>query len=795
MAAVLHPGSATPAASPSDSARAADPAGFFTHHGVWAPGVKLFRQVGFRFKAAIISVCFLVPLLLVGGAWFSGVNADIGFAQKEREGVAFAREVMPLQALLVRQRALAAQQTALGQAPAELAAVQGEVARQLKAVEAAQAASGDAFATAKALATLKQTLAALPAGGELEAVMAAHNTAVAAAVDLVTQATDGSNLTLDPVIDTYYLMDGALLRIPALLDRLGRLSALGGAIAGGAQTSSKAHDAMVRSEFSAEMLTSQVDDALRKVDGVHPGTLAALRVGELDAALKAFRLEAQAMNNAAKITANGAKVSDDVVALQRAMLERLDVLLGERVATLRGRGIAMGVAVALFVAVAGYLFYSFYLVMDGGLKETRRHLRAMTDGDLTTSPDPWGRDEAAQLMVALRAMQDSLRTIVTEVRTGSDQILHSSSEIASGAMDLSARTEKTAANLEETVASMEEISGTVKSTADNANAAVTIARDNATAATEGGRTMAQVVQTMGGIGDSSRRIGEIIGVIDGIAFQTNILALNAAVEAARAGDAGRGFAVVASEVRALAQRSGAAAREIKALITTSVEQVQAGTAVVGQAREAIDRVVDSAQRVGGLIDEIATAAREQALGVEQVGAAATELDQTTQANAALVEQTAAAAQALREQAAQLAQRVSRFRLPDGNAPAAAPAAAAAVADFDLDKAVDAHRAWKVKLRSAIAQREQLDADAICRDDRCPLGQWLHGPGGTRWGARPAFVALLDEHAEFHRAAGEVAATINRGAYDQAERLLGSGSHFAEASNRTVTAILRVKRDL
>ncbi len=685
MAAILRPGTATPVASPSDTDRgSSDAAGFFAHHGVWAPGVKLFRQLGFRAKALIVTAVLVLPLLLVLGLQMrAAYDADFqAHADAVREHVQIAHGVLVW---------------AHGQEQAGRMSREQAQALAREAIAQLRYADGDYFW----INDMTPRMVMHPVKPEL----------------------DGRDLAdfKDP---------NGLALFKAFVETVRRDQA-----------------GFVAYQWPKPG-SQQPVDKVSYVMGFEPWGW---------------------------IVGSGVYV-DDVVS------------------DFAARAWTVGAVIVVALLLGGYLFYSFYLVMEGGLKETKRHLRAMTEGDLTTSPDPWGRDEAAQLMIALREMQDALRTIVTDVRTGSDQILHSSSEIASGAMDLSARTEKTAANLEETVASMEEISGTVKSTADNANAAVAIARDNAAAAAEGGRTMAQVVQTMDGIGESSKRIGEIIGVIDGIAFQTNILALNAAVEAARAGDAGRGFAVVASEVRALAQRSGAAAREIKALITTSVEQVQAGTAVVGQAREAIERVVESAQRVGGLIDEIATAAREQALGVEQVGAAANELDRTTQANAALVEQTAAAAQALREQAGQLAQRVARFRLPAGAAPAPA-AAPADVADFDFDKAIEAHRAWKVKLRSAIANRERLDADTICRDDRCPLGQWLHGPGGARWGTRPAFTSLLDEHAEFHRAAGEVAATINRGAYDAAERLLGSGSRFAEASNRTVTAILRAKRDL
>jgi methyl-accepting chemotaxis protein len=242
-------------------------------------------------------------------------------------------------------------------------------------------------------------------------------------------------------------------------------------------------------------------------------------------------------------------------------------------------------------------------------------------------------------------------------------VQNSSEEISAATHDLSRRTEQASANLEETSASTEQISSTVKHTADTVDGAMAIVRDNAEAATRGGQVIDQVVQTMDGIRTSSTKIGEIIGVIDGIAFQTNILALNAAVEAARAGDQGRGFAVVATEVRALAGRSSAAAREIKTLITTSISQVEDGSRVVADAGKTMRDVVSNAGRIAGLMGEIATATREQSAGVGQVGAAVHDLDQSTQQNAALVEQTAAATSALTDQARRLAAEVSFFRLP------------------------------------------------------------------------------------------------------------------------------------
>ena len=333
-------------------------------------------------------------------------------------------------------------------------------------------------------------------------------------------------------------------------------------------------------------------------------------------------------------------------------------------ATLRQMAWMSGVVLAS-LTLAGYLFLSFYRVMEGGLNETRRHLRAMTEGDLTTSPSPWGQDEAAQLMLELRNMQESLRRMVSSVRHSSVEIVRSSGEVASGAMDLSARTEQTAANLQQSAASMEQISATVRNSADHTSEAARVAAGNEVLAAEGGQVMADVVKTMESIRQSSARISDIIGTIDGIAFQTNILALNAAVEAARAGEQGRGFAVVAAEVRSLAQRSANAAREIKDLISGSVSQVNAGSAVVDAAGAKMAGIVQASQRVNGLLSEIANGTREQSQGIVQIGQAVNELDRMTQKNAALVEQTAAASSAMKQQASALAAAVDRFRMPEG----------------------------------------------------------------------------------------------------------------------------------
>ncbi|GAB3543059.1 methyl-accepting chemotaxis protein [Noviherbaspirillum agri] len=285
----------------------------------------------------------------------------------------------------------------------------------------------------------------------------------------------------------------------------------------------------------------------------------------------------------------------------------------------------------------------------------------IADGDLTAKIDLKNNDTSS-LLHALKTMSEGITQIISQVRTGTDNIVTASREIATGNQDLSARTEHQASSLEETASSMEELTSTVKQNADNARQANQLAVTASSIAVKGGDVVAQVVQTMGSINDSSKKIVDIISVIDGIAFQTNILALNAAVEAARAGEQGRGFAVVASEVRNLAQRSAAAAKEIKTLIGDSVEKVDAGSKLVTEAGTTMDEIVNSVKRVTDIMAEIMAASQEQSSGIEQVNQAIIQMDQVTQQNAALVEQAAAAAQSLQDEATRLAQEVSRFKL-------------------------------------------------------------------------------------------------------------------------------------
>ncbi|WP_294765184.1 methyl-accepting chemotaxis protein [uncultured Rhodoferax sp.] len=373
---------------------------------------------------------------------------------------------------------------------------------------------------------------------------------------------------------------------------------------------------------------------------------------------------------------------DEVAALVRPLYEQIDPLtstLGTLVdlqlteakaaydrstANYRGTVTLFSVIVALAVGTGIAIGWLLIRAITTPLNQAVDVAREVASGNLTQGIQARGQTETGMLLAALRDMQDSLVSVVSTVRQGSEGVANASSEIAQGNHDLSARTEQQASALEETAASMEELSATVKQNADAAKQANQLAANASSVAQQGGAVVGKVVETMKGIHESSRKIADIIGVIDGIAFQTNILALNAAVEAARAGEQGRGFAVVASEVRALAGRSAEAAKEIKVLIGTSVERVAHGTTLVDQAGSTMSEVVTAIQRVTDIMGEISAASAEQSTGVSQVGEAVTEMDQTTQQNAALVEQMAAAASSLKVLAGEQVQAVSVFKLPE-----------------------------------------------------------------------------------------------------------------------------------
>jgi methyl-accepting chemotaxis protein len=392
----------------------------------------------------------------------------------------------------------------------------------------------------------------------------------------------------------------------------------------------------------------------------------------------------------------------DLVDMQRKAIDDNAAEIEQAAATsLRLQGLLIALLVVLVAVCGATLRSSIVKPLEAAIAVARR----VAKGDLTADIQVNSRDEAGQLLQALREMNGALRSLVSNVIQGTGTIAQASDEIAAGNLELSSRTEQQASSLEETASSMEELTSTVKQTSDNARQANQLAGSASDVAAKGGTVVRQVIDTMGEIAASSNKIVDIIGVIDGIAFQTNILALNAAVEAARAGEQGRGFAVVAAEVRSLAQRSAAAAKEIKGLIDASVSNVKAGSTLVGEAGTTMEEIVDGIRRVADIMGEISAATGEQTLGIEQINEAIGQMDQTTQQNASLVEEAAAASETLQRQAADLADAVRAFKLGDvAPAPANAAARASAPAPAPARKVLPA-------LRSAGAKSEPVLADS------------------------------------------------------------------------------------
>ena len=433
-------------------------------------------------------------------------------------------------------------------------------------------------------------------------------------------------------------------------------------------------------KYEKENLSDEQDKALLatdravllRYDGVRDKVLALSKAGQLDAARDL-------------LMANQPVIKQLVDALEAHL--RYNESLASKgaadgAATIgNARWISSGLALAVTALVAG-MGLLLARRIAASLASAIGVARTIASGDLSARISATSKDEVGQLITAMGEMSGSLVRIVAEVRSGTETINTASGEIAAGNLDLSARTEQQAGSLEETASAMEELTATVRQNADNARQAQQMAVSASDKAAHGGEVMDDVIRTMEAIDSSSSKIADIIGVIDGIAFQTNILALNAAVEAARAGEQGRGFAVVATEVRNLAHRSAAAAKEIKALISDSVAQVGQGGKLVRQAGAAMTEVVDTVRSVTDIVSEISAASVEQSTGIEEINRAITQMDEVTQQNAALVEEAAAASQSLQEQAGNLAAVVSAFTLAPGQAfaaPAAAPRAAHAPA--------------------------------------------------------------------------------------------------------------------
>ncbi|MED5621990.1 methyl-accepting chemotaxis protein [Ideonella sp. BN130291] len=617
----------------------------------------------------------------------------IGAAESERQGVEPARQLMKLVQLTQQHRGLSAGLLG-GNASVAAArdAKKAEVAKAIATLDTRFKAETLPAGMADAWRLAQQDWQALQAAVDDRKLSAAESsTQHAALITRYFKTLDGlldhTGLILDPQADTYYLMSATLIKLPYATEALGQTRARGAGflaegkvepegramLAGLVRSSTDQYEGMSTAfgkVFDANPALKQKLAA--KVNEAKPPIEAALALATKEV-VSAESLQYPAPQYIASFTAT----IDGLFALEEAALQALEDELTERVASLRRTEIVQFGLLALMILGVGALARVVVHSITGPLDRAVLLAEQVAAGDLTGDAEVRGRDEIAKLMTALKAMKDSLHRVVGEVRGNAESVAIASREIAQGNADLSRRTEQQAASLEETASSMEELTSTVKHNADNARGANELARQARELAERGGASVQHVIQTMQGIEASSRKIADIIGVIDGIAFQTNILALNAAVEAARAGEQGRGFAVVASEVRSLAQRSAQAAKEIKTLISASVEQVDTGARVVGEAGGTMEQAVRAIHQVAEAIGQITHASSEQSTGLAQISVTVNHMDELTQQNAALVEQAAAAAEKLDDQAGRLAGLVNTFKL-DAHEPANASTARAAL---------------------------------------------------------------------------------------------------------------------
>ncbi len=507
---------------------------------------------------------------------------------------------------------------------------------------------------------------------------AAHTAQVPRLLKINELVADHFGLNLDPDKDTYQLIQSSFYQLPILTEELGKLRAKGAGLLAKKEASPQdrlqIQAILARVGDRLEQTTSSFDKAAAETPSLQDSVGGAMR----DAASAASSASALATEQIVKPDTLSFSAPDYVAALTAAIdaqfkfssvaTAQINTIIDRKIADARHtRWFTIGAILALLM-LAALLVRAISRSVTEPLHQAIAVAQSVAQGNLVGDFTVGRSDEVGEMLHALKTMNDSLRNIVGNVRDSIDTIGAATRDIASGNADVSARLESQASSLEETASSMEQLTSTVRQNADNAQQANDLVISASSAASKGGDVVAQVVTTMGEINDSARRIVDIISVIDGIAFQTNILALNAAVEAARAGEQGRGFAVVAAEVRNLAQRSAAAAKEIKGLINSSGEKVDAGNKLADQAGLAMVDIVESVKRITGIMTEIATASAEQGAGIEQVNDAVTQMDDMTQQNAALVEQTAAASASLEEQTRSLASAVSIFQLGEAARP-------------------------------------------------------------------------------------------------------------------------------
>ncbi len=739
------------------------------------------QRLSMRAKFLVVALACFAPLVSAISMVVMDHWRSIDVTQRERVGVTYQMDAVMLVDAISRYRSTLQARAANMQAAVPIETARKQVNDLIAALRARMHADSDALGIAAEAGAVESAWSTGSAGDQGQGGIDALTKAAEAAMALVTRVNTQSGLALDSDADAYHMMMFATQYMPRTLERAARLRALGASILVAGDRDGKNYIDAIGSRAVAMGNLAHARAALNGVRAVNPDVAATIDAKGLDALGRylegaARMLDVGAMAGGRDVKEFWALSLEGVTGARAAKeksLEALQSLLAQRESHLqRAMWLIFGFSTfgLLLSLVAMYVFYRN---MNRGLNAVITRVLRLGGGDLQPSHAAHGKDEVAVVLNTMRDSVNALGNVVSAVRTSADSLAVSSKEIAHGNEDLSARGARTAATMEETAASMNTLTETVRSNLDAAREADQLSKTAYQVAAEGGELVTRAVDAIGNISRSSKKIGEIIELIDGIAFQTNILALNAAVEAARAGEQGRGFAVVASEVRALAQRSATASKEIGALINESIATVDRGAGYVNAAGSKMTDIVSAVKQVAHIMETITAQSTTQAAEIEQVANAMRDVDSATQENAALVEQTSASAATLQQLAAELQKVVENFKLSEESG---------RLAGLDFHSAIDAHEQWKTRLEGVIAgtNREQLDPREVARDDRCALGKWLHGPGGECCGKLDVFSKLVRAHAQFHEAAGAVLTSAQHGDRAQARDMIERG-RFPQAS--------------
>ena len=651
--------------------------------GFVAPAIALMARLRFRTKFLLVGGITTLLVVWLGIAQVRQLHERVRMIESERSAVALMASLVEWNKVLIENRRIvittapddASVRQRLKQQAEVIEKVLAGIERQVAAARPLYDMAAETKGLRQGWEELQKKVEALPVDREFAARgFAAHAPEYARLYAFMRDLGNRSRMALDPDLDLFYLGFPLANNTPSTAGIIVRIAAYAtlnvprGEISPKDKVFYEVTQARLEDTFSgvqtmlkqsmavSPVVQARLERDFERLKSTSRDLLGFVRTNFIDAAGIQVTQEQIQQASAAAVDAAWALVEGNRTMMDQLLAERAAAAAGTRNAL-----VALLVAGLLFI---GYLSLGVYLSMERAIGKAVGAARALARGELGRMPEAASGDELGQLLTELRQADHALVAMVSQVRAAANTMREGTEEIATGNADLSQRTEEQASTLEETAASVEELTGTVKRNADSARDANRLAQAASQVAGKGGEVVDEVVDTMASINTASRRVVDIIGVIDGIAFQTNILALNAAVEAARAGEQGRGFAVVAAEVRTLAQRSAAAAREIKELIQDSVGKVDAGSELVSRAGGTMKEVVAGIQQVTALMGQIAAAGGEQTAGIEQVNQAIAQMDQVTQQNAALVEQASAAAQSMREQANRLSEAVAQFKLGD-----------------------------------------------------------------------------------------------------------------------------------